>query len=145
MGAGYLYSSTRPAAVCFTVSGLRQFLKMNRTLGSRFLRGLVLRNEIAAYIAAHEAAGKRFDTQCQELRYEDGIYLLLMKSQGIWYITDIWSEEAPVQFTPVFFWKRLKQGWKEFLACVLIGWCNRAAASMATALSSGEGGVASEW
>lgn len=111
--------------VDFTKSGWRQFCKMNRCLGSRFIKGFILRRELAAYIAAHDASSVHLDTICQEIRYEDGVYLLMMKCQGVWYITDIWSAETPNDFKPVFFWKKLKQGWKEFLVSVLIGWCNR--------------------
>ena len=109
----------------FTKSGWRQFCKMNRVLGIRFIKGFILRRELALYIAAHDASGVHLDTICQEIRYEDGVYLLMMKCQGVWYITDIWSTETPNDFKPVFFWKKLKQGWKEFLVSVLIGWCNR--------------------
>lgn len=109
----------------FTRSGWRQFCKMNRCLGSRFIKGFILRRELALYIAAHDVSGVHLDTICQEIRYEDGVYLLIMKCQGVWYITDIWSAETPNDFKPVFFWKKLKQGWKEFLVSVLIGWCNR--------------------
>ena len=109
----------------FTRSGWRQFGKMNRCLGNRFIKGFILRRELALYIAAHDASGVHLDTICQEIRYEDGVYLLMMKCQGVWYITDIWSTETPNDFKPVFFWKKLKQGWKEFLVSVLIGWCNR--------------------
>lgn len=106
----------------FTRSGWRQFGKMNRTLSTRFIRGFILRRELAEYIAAHEESGVRLDTVCQEIRYEDGVYLLMMKCQGIWYITDIWNTEAPNSFVPVFFWKRIKRGWKERLVRILIAW-----------------------
>ena len=108
----------------FTRSGWRQFCKMNRVLGIRFIKGFILRRELALYIAAHDASGVHLDTICQEIRYEDGVYLLMMKCQGVWYITDIWSAATPNDFKPVFFWKKLKQGWKEFLVRIVIGWCN---------------------
>lgn len=110
--------------VDFTKSGWRQFGKMNRCLGSRFIKGFLLRRELAEYIAAHDASAVHLDTVCQEVRYEDGVYLLMMKCQGVWYITDIWSTEVPNDFRPVFFWMKLKQGWKEFLVRVIIGWRN---------------------
>ena len=43
---------------------------------------------MAEYIAAHEVAGVKLDTECQELRYDDGIVLLLKKVQGTWLITE---------------------------------------------------------
>ena len=108
----------------FTKSGWRQFAKLNRNLGARFIKGCILRRELAVYIAAHENSGVHLDTICQEIRYEDGVYLLLMKCQGVWYITDIWSSETPNTFKPVFFWARIKRGCSYLLAHVLTGWQN---------------------
>lgn len=108
----------------FTRSGWRQFIKMNHLLGVRFIKGFVLRRELSVYIAAHEERGVQLDTTCQEIRYEGGVYLLLMKCQGIWYITDVWSAEAPNAFKPMFFWTRIKRGCSTLLAHVLIGWQN---------------------
>lgn len=106
----------------FTRSGWREFAVMNRGLGVRFIRGYVLRREVVAYIAAHEEVGIRLDTICQEIHYDCGIYMLLIKCQGVWYITEIWSTDAPDRFVPVYLWKRVKRGWREFIAKVLVGW-----------------------
>ena len=119
----------------FTKSGWRQFGKMNRVLGARFIKGYTLRRELAEYIAAHEESGVHLDTVCQEIRYDGGVYLLMMKCQGIWYITDIWTTEMPNSFVPVFFWKRVKRGWKELLVRVLISWRNLTSAWEGGALS----------
>ena len=108
----------------FTRSGWRQFGKMNRCLGNRFIKGFILRRELALYIAAHDASGVHLDTICQEIRYEDGVYLLMMKCQGVWYITDIWSTEPATAFKPCFFWKQIKHGYNLVLAHVLICWQN---------------------
>ena len=83
----------KQAQVDFTRSGWRQFMRLNRSLGARFLRGFVLRYELAAYLTAHEAAGAELDEGCQEVCYENGVYLLLRKMQGVWYITDIFVTE----------------------------------------------------
>ena len=40
----------KQAQVDFTRSGWRQFFRLNRSLGARFLRGFVLRYELAAYL-----------------------------------------------------------------------------------------------
>ena len=69
--------SKRAAQVDFTRSGWQQFAKLNRKLGARFIRGFILRHELAAYLTAYEAAGTPLDEGCQEVRYEDGVYLLL--------------------------------------------------------------------
>lgn len=88
----------KQAQVDFTRSGWRQFFRLNRSLGARFLRGFVLRYELAAYLTAHEAAGAELDEGCQEVCYENGVYLLLRKMQGMWYITDIFATEETVTY-----------------------------------------------
>ena len=75
--------SKRAAQVDFTRSGWQQFAKLNRKLGARFIRGFILRHELAAYLTAHEAAGTPLDEGCQEVRYEDGVYLLLKKIKDL--------------------------------------------------------------
>ena len=84
-----MYSSNdrmaiRRARVDFSRTGWQQFAKLNRKLGKRFLQAFILRNELAAYLTAYEAAGVQLDTECQEVRYEDGVYLLLRRTQGVW-------------------------------------------------------------
>ena len=112
----------KQAQVDFTRSGWRQFIRLNRSLGTRFLRGFVLRYELAAYLTAHEAAGAELDEGCQEVCYENGVYLLLRKMQGVWYITDIFATEETVAYEPVFFWKQIKHGVNLILAHILSGW-----------------------
>ncbi len=108
----------------FTRSGWRQFGEMNRSHGARFIRGYVLLREVAAFITAHEDQGISLDTICQELRYDNGIYLLLMRHQGIWYITEIWATDTPTRFLPVYLWRRVKRGFRDFIAKVLVCWRN---------------------
>ena len=115
-------SIRKQSQVDFTRSGWRQFMRLNRSLGARFLRRFVLRYELAAYLTAHEAAGAELDEGCQEVRYEDGVYLLLKKMQGVWYITDVFVTEATVVYEPMFFWKQIKRGASFILAHVLTGW-----------------------
>lgn len=106
----------------FTRSGWRQFTRLNRSLGTRFIKAFILRYELAAYLAEHEAAGVQLDTECQEVRYVDGVYLLLRKSQGVWYITDVFTAEEAVGYEPVYFWQRIKRGASYIIARLLIGW-----------------------
>ena len=113
---------TGQAQVDFTRSGWRQFFKLNRSLGARFIRGFVLRYELAAYLTEHEAAGVELDEGCQEVCYENGVYLLLRKMQGVWYITDVFVTEATVAYEPMFFWKQIKSSASFILAHVLTGW-----------------------
>ena len=117
-----LFKKIRPAQVDFTRSAWRQLFKLNRSLGARFIRGFVLRYELAAYLTAHEAAGVELDEGCQEVRYEDGVYLLLKKMQGVWYITDVFAAEETVGYEPVFFWQKIRRGTDFVLAHVLGGW-----------------------
>ena len=112
----------KQAQVDFTRSGWRQFFRLNRSLGARFIRGFVLRYELAAYLTAHEAAGVELDEGCQEVCYENSVYLLLRKMQGVWYITGIFATEETVAYEPVFFWKQIKRGVNLILAHVLSGW-----------------------
>ena len=114
--------SKRAAQVDFTRSGWQQFMRLNRSLGARFLRGFVLRYELAAYLTAHEAADVELDEGCQEVCYENGVYLLLRKMQGVWYITDIFAAEETVAYEPAFFWKQIKHGVNLILAHILSGW-----------------------
>lgn len=114
--------SKRAAQVDFTRSGWRQFARLNRRLGMRFIRGFILRHELGLYLAAHEAAGVELDEGSQEVRYEDGVYLLLKKIQGVWYITDVFVAEEAVAYEPVFFWRQIKRGASFILAHVLTGW-----------------------
>ena len=106
----------------FTRTGWRQFTRLNRSLGARFIRAFILRYELVAYLAEHEAAGVHLDTECQEVRYVDGVYLLLRKSQGVWYITDVFAAEEAISYEPVYFWQRIKRGASYILARLLIGW-----------------------
>ena len=106
----------------FTRTGWRQFARLNHSLGARFIRAFILRYELAAYLVEHEAAGVQLDTECQEVRYVDGVYLLLRKSQGIWYITDVFTAEETAGYEPIYFWQRIKRGASYILARLLIGW-----------------------
>ena len=112
----------RTAHVDFTRSGWRQYMKLNRSLDARFIRGFVLRYELGVYLAAHEDAGAPLDEGCLEVRYEDGVYLLLRRMQGVWYITDVFVAEEAVAYEPVFFWKQIRRGVNLVLAHVLTGW-----------------------
>ena len=114
----------------FSKTGWKQFAAMNRCLGSRFIKGFILRRELSEYIGAHYESGNLLDPYCQELRYEDGVYLILQQIGSTWYVTDIWTTAETVAFKPVFFWKRVKFGWREFAVRVMIGWRSITASMM---------------
>ena len=106
----------------FTRTGWRQFARLNRILGPRPIRASIFRYEPSADPTEHEAAAVQLDTECQEVRYVDGVYLLLRKSQCIWYITDVFAAEEAISYEPVYFWQRIKRGASYILARLLIGW-----------------------
>ena len=110
------------APVAFTRSGWKQFTRLNRALGARFIRAFVLQHELAVYLAEHEANGVQLDTECQEVCYEDGVYLLLRKMQGVWYIIDTFDAEEAVAYAPVYVWQRIRRGAECMLAHLLTGW-----------------------
>ena len=110
------------AQVEFTRSGWRQLARLNRSRGARLIRAFVLRHELSAYLAEHEASGVHLDTECQEVRYVDGVYLLLRRSQGIWYITDVFAAEEGDDYEPMYFWQRVRRGAGCVLIRLLIGW-----------------------
>ena len=110
------------AQVEFTRSGWRQLARLNRSLGARLIRAFVLRHELSAYLAEHEASGAHLDTECQEVRYVDGVYLILRRSQGIWYITDVFAAEEGDDYEPMYFWQRVRRGAGCVLIRLLIGW-----------------------
>ena len=110
------------AQVEFTRSVWRQLARLNRSLGARLIRAFVLCHELSAYLAEHEASGVHLDTECQEVRYVDGVYLLLRRSQGIWYITDVFAAEEGDDYEPMYFWQRVRRGAGCVLIRLLIGW-----------------------
>ena len=110
------------AQVEFTRSGWRQLARLNRSLGARLIRAFVLRHELSVYLAEHEASGVHLDTECQEVRYVDGVYLILRRSQGIWYITDVFAAEEGDDYEPMYFWQRVRRGAGCVLIRLLIGW-----------------------
>ena len=110
------------AQVEFTRSSWRQLARLNRSLGARLIRAFVLRHELSAYLAEHEASGVHLDTECQEVRYADGVYLLLRRAQGIWYITDVFAAEEGDGYEPMYFWQRVRRGAGCILIRLLIGW-----------------------
>ena len=110
------------AQVEFTRSGWRQLARLNRSRGASLIRAFVLCHELSAYLAEHEASGVHLDTECQEVRYVDGVYLLLRRSQGIWYITDVFAAEEGDDYEPMYFWQRVRRGAGCVLIRLLIGW-----------------------
>ena len=78
--AGYAVS------IEFTKQGWRQFARLNASLGTRYIRAFILKREVAEYLAAHEAASVKLDTECQEVRYDGGVHPLIKSAVGQAYI-----------------------------------------------------------
>ena len=114
--AGYTVS------IEFTKQGWRQFARLNASLGTRYIRAFILKRDVTEYIAAHEAASIKLDTECQELRYDGSVHLLLRKVQGTWLITDVFCTEEATAFAPVYFWTRIRRDCNLLLVRLIIGW-----------------------
>ena len=115
-------SAAAKPIIDFTRSGWRSFEKVNRALGAHFIRPFMLRAELAEYIAAHEQRGHHFDTDGVDIRYDGGVYVVLRKMQGVWYIVDAYLTDTPVEFKPIYFWQRIQRGVSSLLAKLIIGW-----------------------
>ena len=87
-----------------------------------FVKSETICGEVAAYIASHEAAGIRFDTEYQEIAYDERIIFMLRKEGGCWYIVDVLVSKPVAEYLPVFIWKRIKRGAWEILAKFMAGW-----------------------
>ena len=112
----------RQTPVGFTRYGWKQFIRLNRNLGARFIRAFVLQYELSEYLAEYEASDMQLDTECQEVCYENGVYLLLRKMQGVWYIIDAFAVEEAVAYKPVYVWQHIRYGAEYILAHLLISW-----------------------
>ncbi len=120
------------AIVNMTCNASKQMRKVNAALrktspATPLLFKSVLRTELSEYITQHEAAGAALDENCLEVRYEDGIYVLLRKMQGEWYVTDVVADKDilnadTVAYKPVYVWQKLKQGLDYAIARILVGW-----------------------
>ncbi len=106
----------------FSRSGWKQFCHINQTLAYRFIRAYILKQELSVYLSAHEAAGIHMDTECQEIRYDDGFYLLLRKMQGVWYITDVILSDVTNTFLPVYTVRSALRGVMSVITLVFSGW-----------------------
>lgn len=111
----------------FTRFGWKQLARLNRSLGLRCICPFVLKRELSDYIASVKASGRELDMTCQELRYEGGVYVLLRRTQGVWFVTDVFAVDAPAVFSPLYFWQRVRRGLRDLLIHVLIGWRDAAA------------------
>lgn len=105
-----------------TRAARKQLARHNSRCGIRLVSMHELRHELESFITYHEMQHVYLDTACQELRYDHGIYLLMKKMQGVWYVTDVFGSYESAACSPVYIWQRIKQGVNWVLVCVLSGW-----------------------
>ena len=81
-----------------------------------------LRSEIGYYLAAHKAAGIRFDSRHLEIIYSEGVTVVLRQTLGIWIITRIVLTLPVKEYQPVFGYKRVREGAREAVRRVFMHW-----------------------
>ena len=91
-----LFDSTELVKVEFTDFAFHQLGSIRKTRGYSALNKSTVLEEMALYITAHEAAGIGFNEDCQTIRFDDRLNILMFKADGIWYIADIFIYVAPV-------------------------------------------------
>ena len=90
-----LFDSTELVKVEFTDFAFHQLGSIRKTRGYSALNKSTVIEEMALYITAHEAAGIGFNEDCQTIRFDDRLNILMFKADGIWYIADIFIYVAP--------------------------------------------------
>lgn len=116
-----LFKSAR-VDVEFTRDAWKQLLRLYRSPISAFMQTVNIRADLALYIAAHEDKGIFMDTECQEICYQPGMFFIVRKEHGIWYITDVIMTREDVEYVPVYFWTRVRRGCSTLAARALICW-----------------------
>ena len=106
----------------FTRDAWKQFTQLNHSAIPAFIRAINMKADLALYIVAHEEKNIHLDSECQEVCYQPGIFLILRKEHGVWYITDVITTGMVVDYAPVFFWTRVKRGCSVLAARMLICW-----------------------
>ena len=106
----------------FTKEGLQHFLGIHSTRVSALTQSIIVKADLGLYIAAHEEHGIYLDTECQEVCYQPGLYLLLRKEHGVWYVIDDIYAGNTEGFMPVYIWKCIKCGFRIVTVRFLSGW-----------------------
>ena len=109
------------ARVQFTARAERRFAQ-KKSRDMWLVTGDDVCREISEYIASHEAAGIRFDSEYQEIIYDERMVFMLRKENGSWQIVDVIVRTPVREFLPVFVWKRMKRGATEIVAKFLAKW-----------------------
>ena len=106
----------------FTKEGWQQLLRLHPTPISAFIQTVNIKADLGLYIASYEERGIHLDSECQEVCYQSGMFLIMRKEHGVWYITEVYTTDRDIGFEPVYFWTRIKRGWNVHAARVLICW-----------------------
>jgi len=106
----------------FSKGGWQQLLRLHPSPASAFLQAVNIKADLALYIASYEERGIHLDSDCQEVRYQSGMFLIIRKEHGVWYITEVYTTDGDIGFEPVFMWIRIKRGCNVLVARVLICW-----------------------
>ena len=106
----------------FTRESWKQFTQLNHSAIPAFVRAINIKADLALYIVAHEEQNIHLDNECQEVCYQSGMFLVLRKEYGVWYVTDVYTTGEDAGFVPVYFWTRVKRGCNVLAARVLICW-----------------------
>lgn len=117
-----LFFKSARVSIEFTKDGWKQLLQHNSSPISAFIQSINIKADLALYITAHEDKGIYMDTECQEICYQSGLFLIIRKEHGTWYITDVFTTGEDAGFVPVYFWTRIKRGFRLVAARVLICW-----------------------
>ena len=106
----------------FTKEGWQQLLRLHPSPMSAFIQTVNIKADLGLYIASYEERGIHLDSECQEVCYQSGMFLILRKEHGVWYVTDVYTTGEDAGFVPVYFWTRVKRGCNVLAARVLICW-----------------------
>ncbi|MBQ3423830.1 MAG: hypothetical protein IJH38_01355 [Clostridia bacterium] len=106
----------------FTREAWQQLRQLHPSTLSAFTQTINIKADLGLYIASYEERGIRLDIECQQVCYQPGMFLIMRKKNGVWYITDIIVTGEDVGFIPVFMWTRIKRGVNVLAARVLICW-----------------------
>ena len=106
----------------FTNEGWQQLLRLHSSPISAFIQTVIIKADLGVYIASYEERDIYLDSECQEVCYQSGMFLIMRKEHGVWYVTDVYTTSEDADFVPVYFWTRIKRGCNVLAARVLICW-----------------------
>ena len=114
-------SSALRIRIDFSKSGRRDLRKVNNGLGKAAIPAPVLMKELAEYIE-HRINSDDPMLEAFDVRYEDGVYLTVCCSGGIYYITWMTNIGTVIAAQAILIWTRVKHGCDYLLRRVLVGW-----------------------